>query len=230
MRQIRSFVDDRFSAFCYACHGVPETRDHVPPKVFLDEPYPENLPVIGCCRSCNEDPSLDEEYTACLLEVAACRQDGSIERPKISRILAERPALAKRLAEATTADGHLTVEQDRVQRVIEKMGRGLWNYEVGETTGTLEATVGVAPISTLSENDLQRFLRVPTPKLLPEVGSRLMFKVLGALGAEQEPDPWQVVQSARFAYAIDTSSGARGRIKMILRDFLAAEVDLVRID
>jgi hypothetical protein len=55
-----------------------------------------------------------------------------------------------------------------------------------------------------------------------------MFKVLGSLGAGHDPDPWQVVQPARFAYAIDTSGSCRRRIKMILRDFLAAEVDLAR--
>ena len=35
-----------------------------------------------------------------------------------------------------------------------------------------------------------------------------------------------VVQRERFEYAVDIASGASGRIKMILRDYLAAEVDL----
>jgi hypothetical protein len=110
--------------------------------------------------------------------------------------------------------------------VIEKIARGLWKYDVGEVTGTLAAAVSFAPIDTLSEDRLEQFLTVPTPSLLPEVGSRLMFKVLGSLGAGRDPDPWQIVQSGRFAYAIDVASGARGRVKMILRDYLAAEVDL----
>jgi hypothetical protein len=61
MEQIKTFVDDRLAAYCGTCHGVPSTRDHAPAKVFLDEPNPENLPVVGACASCNQDASLDEE-------------------------------------------------------------------------------------------------------------------------------------------------------------------------
>jgi hypothetical protein len=87
VKQIRTYVDDRLAAFCYACGGAPATRDHVPPKVFLDEPYPENLPVVGSCRTCNEGASLDEEYVACVLEVAArgTVDPSGLTRPKIVR-------------------------------------------------------------------------------------------------------------------------------------------------
>lgn len=53
---------------CCYCGGYADTVDHVPSKVFLDEPYPDNLPVVPCCRKCNEEFSLDEEYVAVLLE------------------------------------------------------------------------------------------------------------------------------------------------------------------
>lgn len=53
---------------CCYCGGYADTVDHVPSKVFLDEPYPDNLPVVPCCRKCSEEFSLDEEYVAVLLE------------------------------------------------------------------------------------------------------------------------------------------------------------------
>ena len=53
---------------CCYCGGYADTVDHVPSKVFLDESYPDNLPVVPCCRNCNEEFSLDEEYVAVLLE------------------------------------------------------------------------------------------------------------------------------------------------------------------
>src|SRR4051812_23589154 len=115
MRQIRTFSDDRLSAFCYSCGCAPDTRDHVPPRVFLDPPFPENVPVVGSCQRCNHGPSKDEVYLACLLEVAACGgTDGKVERPKIKRILESHPALAARLAAATVAEsGYIAVEPNR---------------------------------------------------------------------------------------------------------------------
>jgi len=45
MRQLHSFADDRLLAGCVYRSGSTETRDHVPSRVLLDEPYQENLPV-----------------------------------------------------------------------------------------------------------------------------------------------------------------------------------------
>jgi len=128
VKQIRTYVDDRLAAFCYACGGAPATRDHVPPKVFLDEPYPENLPVVGSCRTCNEGASLDEEYVACVLEVAArgTVDPSGLTRPKIVRKLTKNPSLAARLVNAVAEDGTAVAVEQRVSRVLEKVGRGLW--------------------------------------------------------------------------------------------------------
>lgn len=226
MRQIHPFVDERLAGFCFSCNTEPTTRDHVPPKVFLDEPYPENLAVVGACRSCNEEASVDEEYVACLLEVAACGSAGKLDRPKIPRILEERPALASRLREALTSDGHLAVEHERVRRVVAKLARGLWRYEVGEPTGMLITEVGLDLLATFGQERFDAFLTMSTPALLPEVGSRLMIKAIESLGEGSGLDPWQVVQPRRFAYAVDVGDEAGPSVKMIIRDTLAAEVRL----
>jgi hypothetical protein len=68
MEQLENFGDERQSAYCVHCAGQTDTRDHVPSRVLLDEPYPPNLPVVPACRDCNEEASADEEYVACLVE------------------------------------------------------------------------------------------------------------------------------------------------------------------
>src|SRR5690242_14029536 len=68
----KMYIDERHLAFCAFCGDAPGTRDHVPPRVFLDKPYPDNVPVVGSCFECNNGASLDEEYVACLLEAAVC--------------------------------------------------------------------------------------------------------------------------------------------------------------
>jgi hypothetical protein len=230
VKQIRSYVDERQSSFCVFCHGRPETRDHVPPRVFLDEPYPENLPVVGSCRACNEGASLDEEYLACLLEAAACgsTDPGRLGRAKISRRFSDNPSLAARLAMSLrVVDGvtQIEVEQDRVSRVIEKIARALWAFETGEPTGFLLARVWFVPLPALEQAEREAFMSLAVTDLLPEVGGRMMSRVL-VVADESIFNSWEDVQTERFTYAVEILRG-RGRVKMILRGYLAAEVDLL---
>lgn len=62
------FIDRRLTGMCVYCGDQPDTRDHVPSKVFLNEPYPPELPVVAACKRCNESFSLDEQYLACFLD------------------------------------------------------------------------------------------------------------------------------------------------------------------
>lgn len=224
MEQIRPFGDDRLTALCYLCHGDPATRDHVPPRVFLDEPYPENLPVVGCCRDCNEGASQDEEYVACLLEAAACGtgDPSRIVRGKISRILTERPALASRISTSFGPDGYLAAEWNRVLTVVDKIGRALWTFESGETTGGMLTTIDVDPIANMSDQVYKRFLEPPASDIFPEVGSRMMIRAVTAIGDEMA-FYWQEVQAERFSYAIDVE---RCAVKLLIRAYLAVEVRL----
>lgn len=49
---------------CCYCGYWADTVYHVPSKVFLNKPYPDNLPVVSCCKNCNEEFAFDEEYVA----------------------------------------------------------------------------------------------------------------------------------------------------------------------
>jgi len=103
MQQLRNYGDDRNNGFCVHCGGPSETVDHVPSKVLLDEPYPENLMAASACRKCNNGLSLDEEYLACLLEcvIAGDTAPEKLQRAKIARILRENSSLLARFAYST---------------------------------------------------------------------------------------------------------------------------------
>ena len=227
MKQIRPFSDDRWADFCAFCGAPPDTRDHVPPKVFLDKPYPENLPVVGACPECNQGASLDEEYIACLLEVAAhgSVDPAAIHRRKIAQIMEAKPTLAARLASLLESSGEFSLSVDdsaRLSAVLEKIARALWAFETSETAGMATASVSYAQISQLSAVQLDSFRTVRDPDLFPEVGSRMMIRAFTGEGSVVPPS-WTEVQSGRFSYAIEI---ATPRVKMILGDYLAAEVDL----
>ena len=68
MLQRPEYSEGHPERMCCYCGDFADTVDHVPSKVFLDKPYPENLPVVPCCKKFNERFSLDEEYVSVLLE------------------------------------------------------------------------------------------------------------------------------------------------------------------
>jgi len=159
------------------------------------------------------------------LEVAVCgapRAD-ALERVKIRRVLARNAALAARLASAFETDhSAVTAEVDRVAHVIRKIGCALWSYETAEPVGVEAASVAFAPLGLLSQEERQRFVRVDPTRTYPEVGSRLMIRTCEASDDESVVGGWIEVQRRRFSYAVEIGGG--GRVKMIVRDYLAAEV------
>jgi len=232
MGQMQPFTDQRLATFCAFCGSFPSTKDHVPPRVFLDLPHPEDYPIIGACINCNRGASLDEEYVACLLEVAACGSvdPANLRRQKIARTLGKRPALAAQLAESLKPGGEFVVseeDQARLCAVLEKIARGLWAYEVGETAQSSLATARYAQITELRDDQLEAFMSLEQPNLLPEVRSRMMIRVLG--GTDKVEGSWIELQAGRFSYGIEVFSDG-GRVKIILGDYIAAEVTLETAD
>lgn len=125
------FLDDRLSGLCGLCGAEAATRDHVPAKVFLDDPLPPDLPVVAMCRPCNQGASIDEDYTACIIDVALHGDVASADlRPRVAASLALSPGLLARLSRARQVGGGRSVgvigETPRLRRVFGKTGRGLW--------------------------------------------------------------------------------------------------------
>ena len=137
MDQLRNYADDRLIRGCIYCDGSEETRDHVPSRVFLDSPLPENLPVVAACWSCNNGFSRDEEYVACLIEsaIAGSTNPDHIGRPEIANILRRSPALRARIEGAKSCeDGQILFgfEPERVKNVLLKLARGHAAFELSQ--------------------------------------------------------------------------------------------------
>jgi len=108
---------------------------HVPSKVLLEDPLPDNLPVVPACTDCNRGFSLDEEYFACFLEcVLVGIADLERLRPKVQRALRHSKKLAARIADSGHVDlsGQMvwTPEIPRVENVLLKLARGHALYEL----------------------------------------------------------------------------------------------------
>lgn len=227
MRQVPDYADDRRKGFCVHCGGVHETDDHMPSKVFLDRPYPENLPVSPACAKCNEGFSQDEEYLACLLEcvIAGEADPVRIRRPGIARKLRDQPRLRERLAASRREhQGAVAwdVETPRVKNVLVKLARGHAAFEINEPRLDDPVSVGFAPLVSLTAEQREAFEQEDSGLALwPEVGSRAMSRVL-VVGDEAYEEGWLLVQEDRYRYRVLQDEGLR--VKIVIREYLAAEI------
>lgn len=224
MQQINDFADERNKGWCVYCGGSGETGDHVPSRVFLDEPFPENLPVVPACKACNSSFSKDEEYVACLVECALTGSvEGATSRKKIGRVLCRSEALRSRLGTArsqTRQGAAFAAEVDRVRSVVLKLARGHVAFEQNEPQLDEPQHVSFIPFAAMNAEQRARFEAASENALLPEVGSRGMIRLFKEM--DVDPAGWIVVQPGLYRYRVVAQGGYR--VQVVLREYLAIEV------
>jgi len=222
------FIDKRLLGICSYCGASHASRDHVPSKVFLDLPYPKNLPAAESCVECNNGFSADEEYLACLIE---CVVHGTTEttvnfREKVAKTLKKKPSIAARIEKGKQLDKNNNIlwqpEEERVKRVILKLARGHVSYELGIQHTEPPAIIEIMPIPCMTGYQLSEFNNLDTgePALYPEIGSRAFISVLS--GKQTAYENWRIIQDGRYRYAVGQSSG--DWVKLVLSEYLACRI------
>lgn len=220
-----NFGDSRQLSFCIHCGGGTDTRDHVPSRVFLDEPYPDNLPVVPACASCNNGFSQDEEYLACLVD---CARLGTVDvavghRAKITRILSEKPALAARLKHACSDINGCTtfnVEAERVSNVVLKLARGHAAFEINEPQRDSPTRLTYSLLPFMLKDVRDNFETPRPPSISPEVGSRAMQRMFVA--DNNVMAEWIVIQPNLYRYLVTINNGVN--VRMVIGEYLGCEV------
>lgn len=216
---------------CVYCGAQPDTSDHVPSKVLLDEPFPLQLPVVGACASCNAGFSLDEQYLSCFLECVICGtvESSGLQRPKVKRILSENPALQRRIEASQRKDetGNLLwqPEPERIRKIVAKLARGHAAYELYPKLEEPDE-VAFAPLSVVSDQERTAFEDVTAGNLItgwPELGSRAFLRASGKKPDQfEQMGDWIVVQPGRYRYAVVETGGVL--VRMVLSEYLACLV------
>lgn len=176
-------------ADCIYCGQRATTRDHVPPKLLLERPFPNNLRTVPSCFRCNNRASLDEQYFLAMLgqissspTITAKICDGGI----IDRTLTRSPALEQRLIAALEVDGEngrvlIRPDMDRVSRVVKKIAVGLFVLHYGRVPELAAVEhVGTFPYQVSDER--------PWPTFIATFTERFRTK------------KWRVVQPHVFSY------------------------------
>lgn len=225
MKQLPSYGDERILAFCAFCGGETGTRDHCPSRVFLDEPYPDNLPVVPACSSCNAGFSADEEYLACLVScvIAGSTDPEAMPREKTNLILKAKPFLRARIEKARSVSDGTTVfnpEHERVSAVVTKLAQGHVLYELHESCARAPDDVRCWPLSLMSNTERKAFENPEPFDVWPEVGSRAMQRLIN--GTDVTPGGWLNVQPGRYRFHASQGSGVDVRI--VIHEYLACHV------
>jgi hypothetical protein len=215
---------------CVYCGGEPDTRDHVPSKVFLDDPLPNNLPIVQACNNCNQSFSMDEEYFASFLEcvLVGATTSADCHREKIKRILSEKPLLSARLLASRQNHSGCglvwTPESDRIRRIVLKLARGHAAYEFSVPQLEEPEDLEFIPLSLLSPEQKGDFENAGAGGLRgwPEIGTRAFFRACGAPPFDDQPSPWIVVQPGRYRYSVEQEPGLAVRI--VIAEYLACRV------
>ncbi|WP_162199189.1 hypothetical protein [Methanoculleus sediminis] len=224
-------MDDRLTVICAYCGEAPDTRDHVPSKVLLDEPFPPGLPVVGACSKCNHDFSLDEQYLACFVECVTCGtcEIEDLRRPKIKRILSKNPSLRARIVASQSRDeeGYSTwkPEMDRVLNVLIKLAHGHIAYEFVPMFDEPDHVIA-APLTCMPDDERKEFENgVPRGRMVfSEIGTRGFLREVGSkLGHFEQEGDWIVVQSDRYRYTAKQCEGGF-LVRMVLSEYLAGIV------
>jgi len=223
------FHDRRLKGGCSYCGSKPDTSDHVPSKILLDDPLPLDLPVVPACSACNSGFSWDEEYLACLLECTLCgtASPSGLRRNKVRRSLKKNPALAKRLLRCMRADdaGRLIwqPEMDRVRNIMVKLARGHAAYELYSQLDEPDE-VGFAPFLAMSDDEKIAFhsARQVAPQAWPEIGSHAFQRAFGEPPDAYQRGGWIVVQPGRYRYSVEETGSVF--VRMVLSEYLFCTV------
>ena len=135
---------------CIYCQEVVgPTRDHVPPRKFFAKPRPSDLITVPCCHDCNGAYQGDEDYfwlTFLSGPAGASREGSRLWRTeKLSRAYDRDEGLRKAILRSVEVVGLRTpsgvylprkelamrYDENRIHRVVEKVVRGLYYFEVG---------------------------------------------------------------------------------------------------
>jgi hypothetical protein len=125
---------------CVYCGGHADTKDHVPPRSFLNRPYPggRGLITVPACTGCNSRLQRQQEYFLAILAQISNSptiRDRVEDGGSIDRMLMKSPGLDARIVGQlrVAADGRVEIEpqHDRLAVVVRALTVGLFFHRFG---------------------------------------------------------------------------------------------------
>ena len=221
------FFDKRLNDHCIYCGAIPNSREHVPSRVFLDKPYPSNLPVVKSCFNCNHKFSKDEQYVACVIEcvVQGTTLPNENFRIVIAKTLRRSQGLGKLIGQGKILDRngkqYWTVDLNRMKSILIKLAQGHLHFELASPPSEEPILCQFQPLESMTHEEQNDFFTLDTSSqgLFPEIGSRAFGNAF--TGDPSAHPQWHEVQPGRYKYAVGQDGSW---VKIVLREYLACLV------
>lgn len=234
MEYTEDTFDQRQKTWCIHCGGgiagSDANEDHAPSRVLLDKPHPPRLPVMTVCQPCNSSFSVDEEYLAAFLGavLSGTTDPNSQKVERAARILGSNGKLRQLIEQAKrtymTQGGEERIiwspDEARVRNVVVKNARGHVFYELSEPMLEASSHVWFRPLESLTTSEREAFEEVSWPNSWPEVGSRMMTRLLRG---DDLAGSWIMVQEGVYRYGVTIRDGGM-LVRIVMREYLGAEV------
>jgi hypothetical protein len=218
---------------CIYCGNPAATREHIPSKAFLIEPYPENLATIPACFECNNGYSEDEKYLSCFLDVLRSQVYADCPQREQTIIRLEKDEkLQKTLKEQIQKnDGKVYYNPDekRMLRILFKLARCHAGFEFDHVNfDDVKAKIWYDFAFDISNDVMLDFNEIPEMDKAPEVGSRGVFVPFIAQNVETGEVMalalWNIVQDEQYRYQVHLNSDGQITVKLVIFEFLYCEV------
>ena len=167
------------------------TRDHVPPKSLIRQPYPANLWTVPSCAECNQGFSKDEEYFRLMVLGMYCHTPEAEELfdGPVSRSMDRNPNIEELMfgsLRATKGVAILDLDYPRIFRIAEKIVRGL-RFVLTGTEYARDQQFDVHFFEVDAESEATTFGPDFTYKMIEEGGPSWEFTFFGSLRFIVEP-------------------------------------------
>jgi hypothetical protein len=238
-------------SLCIYCGEIATSREHIPSKVFLEEPFPDNLYLVPACSKCNNSFSQDELYTWFIIKILE-QYSGKCLNENLKKRSISHPDIygkAKKdisdFADMFSDDSALMFEfkSKRIERILEKLAIGHAVYELSEgyfsggSEGWQALMIKYAFAPALSQEVMDDFnaINIVNDLLWPEIGSRIYENFYAITFSLNEVNgdnstslggcffDWVEIQSGVYRYITNFASDEI-QVKIVIDEFLFAEV------
>ncbi len=237
--------------YCIYCGQVSATREHVPSKVFLRRPYPDNLAILPACKECNNSFSDDELYTEVYIDALKyfSGYSSSLNEDNKERIYKNSAYFDTQKDLSEYYKTQLFPKNKKIERILKKLAIGHMVYELSEGYSAEENGIELISLEYKFLFDLSKEFRnnfdnliLMNDKKLPLVGSRVFDKIMVIQPVLQSIDSkdvkriplavmaWTDVQDGNYRYVAWYENDDSFHVKMVIHDFLFAEVIFKQMD
>ncbi|WP_373035376.1 hypothetical protein [Sulfurimonas sp.] len=214
---------------CVYCYEKADSREHLPSKVFLDEPYPTNLAILPSCTICNNSYSEDEQYLACLIDYVQYKLHNleTLKRSKIQRAFNARPNIKNEFENSTKYANngnidYIQYDDDRIKNILLKLSIGHATYSLSSIHLDEPSVINYKFATELTQEESTSFNLEPICDVIPELGSR-EGTYISVLDDGTPITTWKIIQDGQYRFLAYQNKSSIN-IRIVIGEYFYSEV------